>query len=506
MIVGRRRRPRHHPPSYVRCLPTAPVAWAPPLLRCSPRVVAQTLSNVYRDRGPRDAGGPRRPVLRLLLHAWRPAQVTSRHRLDDVDAIVFGRGEAGAERAVVDGRRTLTVRVPDPMMSSDHGRLVAAGDHWLLDDPRSKNGAVVAGRPCRAAPVHPGDLFELGHTLFMLDDEEAIGAPALDVRADELRAPEPELATFSPALQRDLAVLERVATSTAPVLLHGESGTGKEVWARALHRLSRRPGPLVAVHCGGLAAELIEAELFGHRKGAFSGALQDRPGYLRSADGGTLLLDEIGDLPAAGQVVLLRALQEREVVPVGDSRPVPVDLRVCAATHRDLAALVAAGTFRQDLYARLLGVTITLPPLRDRRGDLGLLIPRLLARIPGATGVRFTPAAAYALLEHDWPLNVRELERLLIAAVARATASVIDVGDLPDALAAAPAAGAMSGPAPIDAAGGDDDDPAERARLIAALERHGGNVAAVARELGKHREQVHRWLRRLGIDATGFRR
>ncbi len=466
--------------------------------------MTQTLSNVYRDRGPRDPGGPRRPVLRVLFHAWRPAQPTSRHRLDDVDAIVFGRGDAAAIRAVVDGRRTLTVRVPDPMMSSDHGRLIAAGDHWLLDDPRSKNGAVVGGRPCRAAPVRPGDLFELGHTLFLLDDEEAIGGPPLDLGSDALRAPEPELVTFMPGLQRELAVLERVATTTVPVLIHGESGTGKEVWARALHRLSRRTGPLVAVHCGGLAPELIEAELFGHRKGAFSGALADRPGYLRSADGGTLLLDEIGDLPAAGQVVLLRALQEREVVPVGDSRPIAIDLRVIAASHRDLAALVAAGGFRQDLYARLLGVTITLPPLRERRGDLGLLIARLLARVDGGAAARFTPAAACALLEHDWPLNVRELERTLAAAVARAAGAVIDTGDLSDAVRAA---GAPVAAAPaIAAAAGADDDPAERARLVAALERHGGNVASVARELGKHREQVHRWLRRLAIDPASFRR
>jgi len=465
--------------------------------------VTQTLSNVYRGRGRRDSSSARVPVLRVILHAWRPQQPTSRHRLDDVDVIELGRGEAGVTRVRADGTSVLRVQVPDPMMSADHGRLRRHGDHWLLDDPRSKNGAVVAGRPTRCAPVHDGELFELGQTLFLLDREPHDAETAADLTSEALSGPEPDLLTFSPSLRDDLATLARVAPTEVPVLILGESGTGKEVCAQALHRLSARRGPIVAVHCGGLAPQLLEAELFGHRKGAFSGALADRPGYVRSAEGGTLFLDEIGDLPASGQAALLRVLQEHEVVPVGDARPVRVDVRLCAATHRDLPAMVAAGTFRQDLYARLLGVAVTLPPLRERRGDLGLLIARLLRRTPGGAEARFIPAAAYALLAHDWPLNVRELEHTLTAAVARAAGDPIDLCHLPGPLAT-PTASVVAAVAAISPAA--DDDPALRATLVAGLERHRGNVAALARELGKHREQVHRWLRRLGVDPAAFHR
>ncbi len=465
-----------------------------------PQVVSQTLSNVYRGRhrGDSAVGGP---VLRVLLHAWAPLHPTSRHRLDDVDVVELGRGPAGVERDRAGELRVLRLRVPDPMMSSDHGRLRRDGTTWLLDDPRSKNGAVVNGRPTRCAPILDGGLFELGHTLFLFDHELDDGDVVADLGSDALVGPDADLITFLPGLRGELATLAQVAPSDVPALILGESGTGKEVCAQALHRLSRRPGPLVAVHCGGLAPQLLEAELFGHRKGAFSGAVTERPGYVRAADGGTLFLDEIGDLPAAGQAALLRVLQEREVVPVGDARPVRVDVRICAATHRDLPAMVATGTFRQDLYARLLGVTVTLPPLRERRGDLGLLIARLLRRVPGGVDARFVPAAAYALVSHDWPLNVRELERTLAAAVVRAAGAPIDLAHLPGPLMAS--APSLDQP---PAAPADDDDPGMRATLVDGLERHRGNVGALARELGKHREQVHRSLRRLGIDPAGFRR
>jgi DNA-binding NtrC family response regulator len=471
--------------------------------------VSETVSNVYRDRGAASVRAGRAPVLHVLLHAWRPGLVTSRHRLDDVDVVELGRGEAGVERLVDGGRRRLRVRVADPRMSSEHGRLERRADGWLLDDPRSKNGAVVAGRPTRGARVRPGEVFELGHTLFLLADEPIDDGP-LDRRSDELDDAVGGQPTFDPALQRELAVLARVATSAVPVLITGETGTGKELCARRLHAASGRSGPLIAVNCGGLAPQLIEAELFGHRKGAFSGALADRPGYLREAAGGTLFLDAIGDLPAAGQAALLRALQEHAVVPVGDARPIAIELRVCAATHRDLPAMVRAGAFREDLYARLLGVTVRLPPLRERRGDLGLLIARLLARTPGGAAASLTPVAAYALCTHDWPLNVRELERALAAAVARAGGAPIDVDDLPPGLGHGPgvddAARSPVAPAAMTVADDDATDPALRAKLLAGLARHDGNVAALARELGKHREQVHRLLRRLGIDLAAFKR
>ncbi len=472
------------------------------------------MSDAFRTRRTSRPGERVAPVLHVLLHASMPAAATSRHRLDGVERVDFGRGSRAAVRTTEDGERRLRLQVPDPMMSSDHGRLSRVNGQWILEDPRSKNGAVVAGRPTRVAPVRADDLFELGHTVFWLSDEVIDDDEPLDRTSDGLRAPLPDLATFDARVARQVRELAQVATSTVPVVLGGESGTGKEVFARALHGLSGRRGAFVAVNCGGIAPQLLEAELFGHRKGAFSGATEDRPGYVRAADRGTLFLDEIGDLPSAAQAALLRVLQERAVVPVGESTPVAVDFRLCAATHRDLAARVEAGEFRADLHARLLGATFVLPPLRDRRGDLGLLIRRLLAREPGGDQMTLTPAAAYALLRHDWPLNVRELERTLAAAVARAGRGPIDVGHLPPHVAAPPASSleddgaAVDGPAgrPAGAGAGAEDDEVLRATLVEALTRHGGNVTAVARDLGKHREQVNRWVRRFAIDLDGFRR
>jgi transcriptional regulator with GAF, ATPase, and Fis domain len=452
--------------------------------------------------GRRDARPPsrRQPVLYVALRAGAPLEPPSRHLLDGIDVVAFGRGPRAAVRDTHEGLRRLSLRVPDPLVSSDHGRLLRAHGQWLIDDPRSKNGVVVGGRPTRLATVPLGEVFELGHTLFLLDAAEIAPDARADLSAEDLHAPAEGLATLDPALEREVAALVQVAAAGVPVLLCGDTGTGKELFARALHELSGRRGAFVAVNCGGLAPNLVEAELFGHKKGAFTGATADRPGYLRAADGGTLFLDEVAELPLPAQAALLRALQQHEVVPVGESRPEPVDLRLCAATHRDLAALVATGAFREDLYARVLGVTLRLPPLRERRGDLGLLVGALLPRVPGGARARFTPAAAYALLRHDYPLNVRELERGLAAAVALSGGEPIGLAHLPEVMAGVPAAESSAPPPP----GG--DDPELRATLVPLLARHEGNVAAVARELGKHREQVHRWVRRLGVDVASFRK
>jgi transcriptional regulator of acetoin/glycerol metabolism len=453
-----------------------------------------TLSNRF-ERWGGTTGAIRRPILHVAFQAGQPFEPPSRHLLDDVDVVCFGRGARSATRDVQAGLRRLVLRLPDPVMSSDHGRLLSAHGQWLLEDERSKNGAVVAGRPTRCAQVGPGDLFELGHTLFALELAEVDRALPRDLLASDLRPPCPALATLDARLVGDIALLERVAPSAVPVLLFGATGTGKEVFARALHTLSGRGGPFVAVNCGGLAANLVEAELFGHRRGSFSGAVGDRLGYLRSADRGTLFLDELGELPIAAQTALLRALQEREVVPVGDAAPVRVDLRVVAATNRDLGDMVAAGSFREDLYARLLGVHLTLPALEDRRCDLGLLIASLLRRLPDGGRARFSPAAAYALFRHRWPLNVRELERTLAAALALAGGDPIDIEHLP--------------PAVVSAASEDEPTPApplERDRLEALMLTHRGNVSRVADALGTSRSQVRRLAARFGLAVDAFRR
>jgi DNA-binding NtrC family response regulator len=453
--------------------------------------MSQTLSDERVPRRGADGGAAGGGVLRVLLHAAAPETPTSRHLLDGITRVELGRGDAPAVRI----GDTLRLSIADPLMSTAHAALRRVDHAWVIEDLGSKNGVLLGGQPTRAAPLRAGELFELGHTLFTVDDPAPAtrsGAP-LDLRSDQLTAPRPELVTFDPAMAATVDALARVAPTDVPVLLLGETGTGKEVAARALHALSGRRGAFVAVNCGGISAQLLESELFGHRAGAFSGALHDRPGHLRSADRGTLFLDEIADLPLPAQAALLRALQERAVVPVGESLPIATDFRLCAATHADLPAMVAAGRFRDDLHARLLGVTLTLPPLRARRADLGLLISRLLPR----PAPRLTPSAAYALLRHDWPRNIRELERTLAAARSLAGDAPIDLHHLPASFSNVPSEpeGRVEGPAPHP-----DDAP-----LIDALTRHHGNVAAVARELGKHREQIHRWLRRAGIDPDRFR-
>jgi two-component system NtrC family response regulator len=241
-------------------------------------------------------------------------------------------------------------------------------------------------------------------------------------------------------MQEVLSLVRRVAPSDATVLIRGESGTGKELIARALHHASpRAAGPLVKVNCAALAESLLEAELFGHEKGAFTGAVAGRKGRFELADGGSIFLDEIGDLPPHLQVKLLRVLQEREFERVGSSRPIKVDVRLLAATHRNLEALVREGRFREDLYYRINVVTIMLPPLRERREDLPPLIEHFLRVFAGKNGktVRgLTREAREALLRYDYPGNIRELENLMERAVVLTRDDVIGVEDLPLALEA----------------------------------------------------------------------
>jgi DNA-binding NtrC family response regulator len=285
------------------------------------------------------------------------------------------------------------------------------------------------------------------------------------------------------------------------VLLLGETGTGKEVVARAVHRMSQRRGDFVAVNCAALPPALLESQLFGHVKGAFSGATHDALGFVRQADHGTLFLDEIGDLPLASQAALLRVLQEEEVVPIGATRPIDVDLRVVAATNQPLDARVARGDFRRDLFARLAGLRLTLPPLRERREDTGLLVASALRAIAGdrAAALTLTPAAGRALLDHDWPMNIRELQQALSLGVTLAASGEIDVAHLPSPPGTF-AERTASGPRLSS------EEETLRAEIVAHLEATRGNVTEAARAMGRQRTQVHRWVKRLGIDLRTLRR
>ena len=383
-------------------------------------------------------------------------------------------------------------------MSSVHLRLSRALGRWVVEDAKSRNGTFVNGSSAAQAVLKDGDIIEAGHTFFVYRHAvpEVPGEP-VDRDAAELDGVAPGLATLSPVLSEQFETLRHVARSQVSVLLQGETGTGKEVIARTIHALSGRPGGFVPINCGAIPEALVESELFGYRKGAFSGATQDRIGLARSADRGTLFLDEIGDLPLASQAKFLRVLQERQVVPLGGTRPVQLDIRFCAATHRELEALRTAKQFREDLLARISGITVRLPPLRERREDLGLLIASLLARVAGrqAEGVSFKRKAAVALLRYSWPLNVRELEKSLESAVVLARGEPIDVQHLPEPIRAA--AGMRT-----DSRG---DKQVRREKLVALLEVHRGNVSAVARALGKDRVQIRRWLKHFELEAKTFR-
>ena len=322
------------------------------------------------------------------------------------------------------------------------------------------------------------------------------------------------------AMQQVRSMIEKVARGMAPVLVHGESGTGKELVARAIHEVSPRAGQaFVAVNCGAIPETLLEAEFFGYRKGAFSGANDDREGFFQAAHGGTLFLDEIGELPLSMQSKLLRVIQERAVRPLGSTAELPVNVRIVSATHKDLAAEVAAGRFRQDLYYRLNVIQILVPPLRERLDDLADICSAVIARIAHDAGVTPVPDLTVGALEHlrryAFPGNVRELENLLHRALALAGGARIERQDLalPDALlhdgeaeaAAEPAAPVAPPPGPGAVPQPSDLatylDQVEREILERALERHRYNRTAAGASLGLSLRQMRYRMARLGIGS-----
>jgi len=313
----------------------------------------------------------------------------------------------------------------------------------------------------------------------------------------------------SPGMREVYRLVRRAAPTDVTVLVTGESGTGKELVARAVHEESRRArGPFVALNCSALPGELVESELFGHLRGAFTGADRDREGLFEAADGGTLFLDEIGDLAVPAQAKLLRALEERQVLRVGATRPTAVDVRVVAATHRPLERLVAEGGFRQDLLFRLQVIQVQIPPLRERRDDIPALavhFVRHFAERYGRPVREIDPGARRALLAYDWPGNVRELRNVVERAVVLAEGESLEAADLPPAVAGSTAplrpADAALADLPFAEARARALDAFDRSFLGAALERHGRNVSRTARALEMHRQSLQKKLRQLGISA-----
>jgi DNA-binding NtrC family response regulator len=340
------------------------------------------------------------------------------------------------------------------------------------------------------------------------------GASAADPQARDLSLM--PIIGASAKMQRLLRLVARVAPTDSTVLILGESGTGKELVARSLHVLSARArGPFVPVNVGALPETLIESELFGYAKGAFTGAGVERAGLVEEADRGTLFLDEIGDMPAATQVKLLRTLENNEVRRIGENTPRLVDVRVVAATHRDLRALVAEGRFRADLFYRLNVVQVELPPLRERREDIGLLASYFLeraARRQKRGPAELTPAAMALLEKYDYPGNVRELENAIEHAVAVSERSVLEASDLPAEIRSPRLLAQGAGPdAPAGASGAaparDRDslslEEVTREHVLRVLERHRGNTTSASRQLGVSRTTLWRMLRRWGVSRPG---
>ena len=491
----------------------------------------EPLSRTFDQDGTAVAEGPRlehRPFLFVVFECGRPLAGGARHALDDLDSVTVGRG---ATRRFERRGRAGFLSLPDKLVSTRHARFERSGEGWVFVDLDSRNGSRKDGVLVTRAPLGDRALLEIGGTFlaFHAALPSPVGTPG-DVELGG--APEGSRpSSLLPSYQRAIDDLLRVAASTLPVLLLGESGSGKEVMARAIHDASARPGALVALNCGALPASLIEGQLFGHARGAFSGAVKDEPGLVRASDRGTLFLDEIAELPLGSQATLLRVLQEREVLPIGATKPVRVDLRVVAATHQRIDRLPAT-VFRADLYARLAGFTLRLLPLRARREDLGVLLASLLPELAGARAreLTFSPPVGRALLGYAWPLNVRELAQALHVALVLAGGSVgsshVDVLHLPEpirrvvlpddapesvaALTTPPRSRRSRAPTPPSAWGSptrrtEDGDAKLRGELVGLLERHRGNVSEVARLMGRTRMQIHRWMKRFGLDPEAYR-
>jgi two-component system response regulator HydG len=307
----------------------------------------------------------------------------------------------------------------------------------------------------------------------------------------------------SPEMLKVIEKLKQVAPTNATVLITGESGTGKELVAKALHVNSPRKGkPFVPLNCAALSENILESELFGHVKGAFTGAERERKGYFEQANGGTLFLDEIGDVPLATQVKLLRAIETGEIVRVGSNDPIKVNVRILSATNRDLGEAIAAGKFRQDLYHRIKVVSLRLPPLRQRREDIPLLIEHFLKEFSDAHGKRvtgITPAARKALMTYAWPGNVRELRNTIESMVVMDLDGVLDVDDLTEELqATAEAAGEVASGA--DGLVGKPLDDVERHYIAEALKLTDGNREEAARMLGIGERTLYRKIKDYGLN------
>ncbi len=399
--------------------------------------------------------------------------------------------------------------VPVNAVSRTHAEVAWERGGFVVRDRGSTNGTLLDGHRITEARLEDGQEVRFGDAIFKFVERDAAGfAPyridgSLVSGATRLAGASEIFGGYQ--MDRVAAEVFRVARSPLSVLLLGESGTGKEVVARELHRLSGRRGAFRALNCAAIPENLFESELFGYKRGAFSGADRDKMGLIRAADQGTLLLDELGDMPLEAQAKLLRVLQSKEVYPLGATTPELVDVRVVGATHRDLKRLEREELFRSDLFARLNEYQLKLPPLRERKEDVYLLFTKFLER-HGGGHLRVSFPFMIALLQYDWPYNVRELEACAKRAVALSTVPLLAAELLPEPLREE-MVGYGKPPSVRDS---NERDPTRQGtpseeELRALLAEHRGNVAAVSRILGKARMQIHRWVERYVIDLDDYR-
>jgi two-component system, NtrC family, response regulator GlrR len=423
----------------------------------------------------------------------RPGRAIRRLRLTVVSGPVSGATWAGAaQRCAIGSHPSNDLRIDDETVSRFHCELAVDGAAVRVRDLSSRNGTRLGDVALIEAMLFSGNVLTLGATSLRID------IYPVELGVDESKPRQFGDLVGESAVMRDLfAQLDKLASSDATVLLQGETGTGKEGAAQAIHDASgRASGPFIVVDCGAIPPNLLEDELFGHEAGAFTGAVSRRIGAIEQASGGTLFLDEIGELPTDLQPKLLRALESREIRRVGSTGYVRCDLRIIAATNRDLRAEVNHGTFRADLYYRLAVVRITLPPLRERRDDIPLLVRTLVASIGTSPelAARLT-AAEYldALASVAWPGNVRELRNHLAQCI------VFEECILPNALPPAHPAHEIDAGQPYELARRQALDAFERTYLEKLLERTDNNVASAARTAGVNRGYLYRLLHRHGL-------
>ena len=437
----------------------------------------------------------------------------------------------GQKEVKIGRGREADLQLPDPSVSRLHAKIFRVGRQYFLSDLRSRNGTLADGERITQLALEDGRMFQVGPfrihfhgpvSGFPAGEEPTVSPGAMHavtgrVAAEPVRVPKrtgaPASAGEAPFgliggsvhVRKLVATIRRVAASDVPVLIEGETGSGKELVARGIHDASsRRERPFIVVNCGAISPELIESELFGHEKGAFTGATAQRKGAFELANSGTIFLDEIGELPFLLQPKLLRVLEQKEVKRVGGNDLLLADVRILAATNRNLREEIARKAFREDLYFRVGAITISIPPLRERREDVAAIARHFLSGmgnpLPGKAPV-LSPAALDALVSHDWPGNVRELRNAIQRAVVMSESGELTGPDFSFLLQAAKPCAETENPSGLSRW-----EKAERTNILGELARQMGNKTKAARELGIAKSTLFEKLKKYGIRTSEINR